>query len=735
MQVSFGSIRHRAAAPSVCRLFCIASLVVIFHSLEAQGQQRLEFRERSREADVQVVYDGRVIRTYGGASGDLIREFRSGNSSRGGLFLLAINSGGNACIPILAVLDIRRTPPYASDIFGDCSPAILVGNRDHLALSVRSDGGRPDNVWYYDGRSVKQLPRLTREEHIRRGEAARAAGNLPEAVRHFLAVADHGDPRGPLDLGEMAQAGEGIERDAPLARDLFTRAAELGQPRAMAALGSMLHAGEGGEPDKAAALRWLQLAAAHGDGSGQLQLAELLEAGEDAPKDEDAAFVWYRLAESALVGTPDSQRARTAAERIAQRIGEERAAAAAQRVAAFRALPPGQVWDLPADWSLWDRRHPLQRVRGTTLLEMPAFLAPVRTILGQSLYDRLPDLSGPASILVTGDWIVASACKAHDCGSQGYIIALRRDETDAAACVQETPPFRPGAQPPVGTLTFARLGAPLRQRDATSWQQRCPTTLDALLAMAQRPTGWVGADRDRPQPAPVVAPATPIVPAPSPKPSTAAPMPAPGERIGTGSAWRVAESVYVTGLHVVEACGAVRLGNGSQARSATVLGRDKAADLAVLRSELPTDNSLSLREAAPRAAEPVLVAGFPLQNVLASGPQVSTGIVTALAGIRDDASRIQISAPIQPGNSGGPVLDREGLVLGVAASTLGTLAATIATGTVPQNVNFAIRVDRVAALLRRLDIQLSTMATTSPMTTEEVAARAMSSVVLVECLK
>ena len=215
----------------------------------------------------------------------------------------------------------------------------------------------------------------------------------------------------------------------------------------------------------------------------------------------------------------------------------------------------------------------------------------------------------------------------------------------------------------------------------------------------------------------------------------AGPAPAPGQRIGTGSAWRITEGVYVTDLHVVEVCGAVRLANGRQKRSATVLGRDEAADLAVLRSELATENSLALREAAPRAAEPVLVAGFPLQSLLASGPQVSTGIVTALAGIRDDASRIQISAPIQPGNSGGPVLDREGRVLGVAASTLGTLAATIATGTMPQNVNFAIRVDRVAALLKRLDIQFDAAAPATPMTTEEVAARALSSVVLVECLK
>jgi hypothetical protein len=329
------------ASRTVRRLFSAAALALVLQpsQAESQDQTRLEFRES--EGAVQVLYDGRMIRSYGGATGELIREFRSADPRRGSLLLLKIHTGGNACMPEMAVMDAGRTPAYASDVFGDCNPDILVGNRDHLALSVRSDGGRPDDVWYYDGRSVKQLARLTRDEYIRRGEAARAAGNLPEAVRHFLAVADHGDARGPLALGGMARSGEGIERDAPLARDLLTRAAEMGQLKAMVALASMLRGGEGGELDKAAVLRWLQLAASRGDGSGQLQLAELLEAGEDAPKDEEAAFVWYRLAESALVGTPGAVAARTAAERVSQRLGEERAASTAQRVAVFRPLPPG----------------------------------------------------------------------------------------------------------------------------------------------------------------------------------------------------------------------------------------------------------------------------------------------------------------------------------------------------------------------------------------------------------
>jgi S1-C subfamily serine protease len=78
-------------------------------------------------------------------------------------------------------------------------------------------------------------------------------------------------------------------------------------------------------------------------------------------------------------------------------------------------------------------------------------------------------------------------------------------------------------------------------------------------------------------------------------------VPAPGQRIGTGSAWRISEGAYVTDFRVVEACGVVRLANGPQTRSATLIGRDEEADLAVLRSELTTENSLALRERAPRA--------------------------------------------------------------------------------------------------------------------------------------
>jgi S1-C subfamily serine protease len=89
-----------------------------------------------------------------------------------------------------------------------------------------------------------------------------------------------------------------------------------------------------------------------------------------------------------------------------------------------------------------------------------------------------------------------------------------------------------------------------------------------------------------------------------------------------------------------------------------------------------------------------------------------------------------------PRDSGRPVLDREGQVLGIATSTFGTLAAAIATGAMPQNVNSAVRAERVAAFLAAADAATPAPARSAPpgpLSLEDVAARALASVALVEC--
>ena len=91
--------------------------------------------------------------------------------------------------------------------------------------------------------------------------------------------------------------------------------------------------------------------------------------------------------------------------------------------------------------------------------------------------------------------------------------------------------------------------------------------------------------------------------------------------------------------------------------------------------------------------------GYPLGDLLSSNASVTTGSLTAVTGPRNDSRLLQVSAPIQLGNSGGPLLDNDGNVVGVVSGTLNSMTLALLTGVVPQNVNFAIKASLVRSLL------------------------------------
>ena len=126
----------------------------------------------------------------------------------------------------------------------------------------------------------------------------------------------------------------------------------------------------------------------------------------------------------------------------------------------------------------------------------------------------------------------------------------------------------------------------------------------------------------------------------------------------------------------------------------------KSDDLALLKANIAPSSFAVFRVAARlNQGETVYAYGYPLAGLLASGGNVSTGLVTALAGLRDDARLMQISAPVQSGNSGGPLVDSKGSVIGVVVAKLDAIAVWEATSDIPQNVNFAIKSSSIINLL------------------------------------
>ncbi|MEX0815304.1 MAG: serine protease, partial [Dongiaceae bacterium] len=136
-----------------------------------------------------------------------------------------------------------------------------------------------------------------------------------------------------------------------------------------------------------------------------------------------------------------------------------------------------------------------------------------------------------------------------------------------------------------------------------------------------------------------------------------------------------------------------------------------------------------------RAGDGVVVVGFPLRGLLASAANVTTGTVSALAGIRDDIRYLQITAPVQPGNSGGPLLDMSGNVVGVVVGKLDALAVAEVTGDIPQNVNFAIKDSVARSFLDANGIDYETAPADRDLSAADVGERARRFTVLLECWK
>lgn len=202
--------------------------------------------------------------------------------------------------------------------------------------------------------------------------------------------------------------------------------------------------------------------------------------------------------------------------------------------------------------------------------------------------------------------------------------------------------------------------------------------------------------------------------------------------VATGTAFFV-DSVghAVTNAHVVEGCARVTIHNDA----AVVQGIDHENDLAVIRIA-SRSQPLPLRSARPvRSGDEVVALGFPLQSILSPEMNVTSGIVSAMSGLGGDSRYLQMTAPIQPGNSGGPLLDVNGRVVGVVVAKLDALRVMRETGDVPQNVNFALSVGALRTFLDARGIEHSISAVEVARSVADIGAGARASVVRIECWK
>jgi S1-C subfamily serine protease len=223
----------------------------------------------------------------------------------------------------------------------------------------------------------------------------------------------------------------------------------------------------------------------------------------------------------------------------------------------------------------------------------------------------------------------------------------------------------------------------------------------------------------------------------------------------TGSGFFVSKLGHIlTNAHVVRNCGSITVGDNAKKQVPTILlETDKRNDLALLKISntqmasvetkslirklglklVPTASKGLLRSDDVELGEDVLVSGYPYGEIYSDTIKVTKGIVSANKGIGDDTGQFQMDAAVQPGNSGGPIYDENGNIVGVVVSQLNKLKFAKAIGSLPENVNFGIKASTVRQFLTASGLPTKWSTRSQRMNTKKLAKIAKNQTVMVKC--
>ena len=187
--------------------------------------------------------------------------------------------------------------------------------------------------------------------------------------------------------------------------------------------------------------------------------------------------------------------------------------------------------------------------------------------------------------------------------------------------------------------------------------------------------------------------------------------------VGTG--FLLSKGNYaITNYHVVKNSVSIltKFVNGETVE-AKIIAKDIRGDIAILKlTDVPPFSVAQIKlgdSSQARIGEKVFTIGYPASDLMGERPKYSEGVINAMTGLRDDPAFFQVSLPIQPGNSGGPLFNHKGEVIGITTASLSSLAID-SMGAIPQNVNYAIKSSFVKNLLSTVpDLMLSKLMLTN----------------------
>ena len=179
---------------------------------------------------------------------------------------------------------------------------------------------------------------------------------------------------------------------------------------------------------------------------------------------------------------------------------------------------------------------------------------------------------------------------------------------------------------------------------------------------------------------------------------------------GTGTGFFVNKEGYViTNYHVVKLSeNNTKIVFRNKEKDAKIIAYDEVLDIALLKVEVKNKNYIMFSNSSPKKAQSILVAGYPYGKYISDDLKITSGIINSLKGIKNNTSMLQIDATVNPGNSGGPIVDKDsGSLVGVATMKLSKDYTKAAFGVESENTNYGIKSSQVKDFLEANNVSVS----------------------------
>jgi TPR repeat protein len=501
-----------------------------------------------------------------------------------------------------------------------------------------------------------------------------------EKVTWLRKAAEQGYAPAQNGLGWKYKRGDGVQKDAAQAAYWYRKAAEQGDAEAQSSLGSLYELGRGVAKDYSEAVKWYRKAAEQGNAEGQFSLAQSYMDGKGVPQSYLEAAKWYGKA--------------------AEQDDPFWSADARQELGVcYCQLGELEVPKNYAEAAKWFRKGAEQRN------------ASAQSSLAGLYYSGL---GVPKDLVEAKRWSLKAADQYRNSAEQGDADAqlgladcyeyLHDDPERVKWLRRAAEQGNVIAQYNLGASYRLGEGVPENDIEAYKWfsvaaahgWKGCAEQRDSLAQSMSREEVVEGQRRA----------AAFVAKKEGGRRRAGNIWPTPGIAEGkgcVGTGFFVTEDGYfVTCEHVVRGATSFHVRSPSGSLPARLIKKDRTIDVAVLKVDGAFRALPVAAQARVKLGEAVFTVGFPNPALQGVEPKLTRGEISSMAGARDNPRYYQISVAVQPGNSGGALVDESGNAVGVVTSRLDDVATYEASGALPQNVNYAVKSSVVYDFLSRI---------------------------------